>query len=149
MPYNSYRFSCEHVQLKRLSFLSKLSIILNCHSKKRPFHSMGEGILCQTAAGLATHTCAHSCTRMAPTPTAPTPACPAQCGGATMGRSLCGFKSWLWGLLVFSELMLFGLCSILQGPAHLGQVGPWGGCPHRFLGAAPNTRVAAEVLGLG
>lgn len=59
MPYNSYRFSCEHVQLKRLSFLSKLSIILNCHSEKGPFLSTGEGILCQTAASLAGHTRTH------------------------------------------------------------------------------------------
>lgn len=56
MPYNSYRFSCEHVQLKRLSFLSKLSIILNCHSEKGPFLSTGEGILCQSAASLSGHT---------------------------------------------------------------------------------------------
>lgn len=60
MPYNSYRFSCERVQLKRLSFLSKLSIILNCHSEKGPFLSMGEGVLRQTAAGLAGHTSARA-----------------------------------------------------------------------------------------
>jgi len=55
VPYNSYRFSCERVQLKRLSFLSKLSIILNCHSEKGPFLSMREGVLRQTAAGRARH----------------------------------------------------------------------------------------------
>lgn len=60
MPYNSYRFSCEHVLLKRLSFLSKLSIILNCHSKKGYFLSMGEGVLSQTAAGWAGYTPAHT-----------------------------------------------------------------------------------------
>lgn len=81
MPYNSYRFSCEHVQLKRLSFLSKLSIILNCHSKKGPFLSMGEGIHYQTAAGLARHTRAQAHTVMhsvhtsqPPEPPVPTPA---------------------------------------------------------------------------
>lgn len=60
MPYNSYRFGCEHVLLKRLSFLSKLSIILNCHSKKGSFLSMGEGVLSQTAAGRAGYTPAHA-----------------------------------------------------------------------------------------
>lgn len=60
MPYNSYRFGCEHVLLKRLSFLSKLSIILNCHSKKGSFLSMGEGVLSQTTAGQAEYTPAHT-----------------------------------------------------------------------------------------
>lgn len=60
MPYNSYRFGCEHVLLKRLSFLSKLSIILNCHSEKGSFLSMGEGVLSQTTAGRAGYTHAHT-----------------------------------------------------------------------------------------
>lgn len=84
MPYNSYRFSCEHVLLKRLSFLSKLSIILNCHRKKGYFLSMGEGVSAKPLlAGLGTHlhtqrhadankhTHAHTCVCTMPTPSCP------------------------------------------------------------------------------
>lgn len=102
MPYNSYRFSCEHVLLKRLSFLSKLSIILNCHSKKRVFSQHGGGSSQPNCCWLGTHlhtqrhadankhTPAHTCMC-----TMPTPSCPS---ASTLPKPLVPpqHSLWLW-----------------------------------------------------
>lgn len=139
MPYNSYRFSCEHVQLKRLSFLSKLSIILNCHSKKGPFLSMGEGILCQTAAGLARHTHARSCTLVHTHGTHTHLPSPVR---GRDDRSFCvglshGFGGYRY-FLNFCCSVCVPFCGALRT---WGRWAPWGGVPTCFWEQPQHTGV--------